>query len=68
MPREYLTEKCETTGLLGGKVEVEALRTSLNQRGAHGWERVSAFNTTQAPYGETREIVLIFKRPTAPSF
>ena len=28
-----------------------------------GWEVVSAFDTNSAPYGESREIVMILKRP-----
>jgi len=27
-----------------------------------GWEVVSAFDTNSAPYGESREIVMILKR------
>ncbi len=59
---EYLTEKCQTGGFLGGKVDIEALRLRLNHLGQFGWELVSAVDTNQAPYGETREILLIFKR------
>lgn len=60
---EYLTEKCSTRGFLGGKVDIEELRASLNHLGQFGWELVSAFDTNSAPYGESREVVMIFKRP-----
>jgi len=63
MAWEYLTEKIHATGLLGGKVDAEALRLTLNGLGRFGWELVSAFDTNSAPDGESREIVLIFKRP-----
>jgi len=63
MAWEYLTEKCLAGGLLGGKVDLEELRSRLNHLGQFGWELVSALDTNQAPYGETREIVLILKRP-----
>lgn len=62
MAWEYLTEKFLTTGLLGGKVDTDALRLVLNRLGSHNWELVSAFDTNSAPYGETREVVFIFKR------
>ena len=60
---EYLTEKSGTTGFLGGKVDTEALRLRLNHLGQFGWELVSAFDTNSAPYGESRDIVMILKRP-----
>lgn len=63
MAWEYLTEKCNTTGFFGGKVDIEALRLRLNHLGQFDWELVSAFDTNSAPYGESREIVMILKRP-----
>lgn len=58
---EYLTLKMQTTGFLGGKFEEDDLNVDLNRYGSEGWELVSAL-TTNKSYGETRDIVCIFKR------
>jgi hypothetical protein len=62
MKWEYKSLKLGTTGLLGGKIDVESLDAYMNILGEEGWELVAAFDTNQA-YGQTRDVLLIFKRP-----
>ncbi len=62
MKWEYKSLKLGTTGLLGGKIDADNLDTYMNNLGEEGWELVAAFDTNQA-YGQTRDVVLIFKRP-----
>jgi hypothetical protein len=59
---EYKTVKLETKGLLGGKVDEAQLDTMMNDLGREGWELAAALDTNQA-YGQTRDVVAIFKRP-----
>jgi hypothetical protein len=61
MKWEYRTVKLATTGFLGGKFDAAQLDANMNQLGREGWELVAAFDTNQS-YGQTRDIVLIFKR------
>jgi hypothetical protein len=62
MQWEYKTIKLQTKGFLGGKFDEAALDEFMNQLGSEGWELVTGFDTNQN-YGQTRDIVVIFKRP-----
>ena len=62
MKWEYKTIKLATTGFAGGKLDETKLEHFMNELGSQGWELVSAFDTNQAQ-GETRDVVVIFKRP-----
>ncbi len=62
MKWEYRTVKASATGgFLGGKFNQEALEARLNELGEQQWEVVAAFVTHQG-YGQSRDIVAIFKR------
>lgn len=61
---EYKTIKLGTTGFLGGILDASAFEQLLNNLGRDGWELVSAFDTNQS-YGQTRDVVAVFKRPVA---
>ena len=63
---EYKTIKVAATGFLGGKLDSPAFEALLNGLGRDGWELVSAFDTNQS-YGQTRDVVAVFKRPLANS-
>ena len=58
---EYTTIKMDTTGFLGGLVDLQALEASMNELGSQGWELVCAFDTNQSQ-GASREVIAIFKR------
>ena len=58
---EYKTMKLATKGFLGGKFDESTLDAFMNQLGSQGWELVAAFDTNKS-YGETRDVVVIFKR------
>jgi hypothetical protein len=58
---EYKTIKMDTTGFLGGLLDVEAFDASLNELGDQGWELVAAFDTNQS-HGASREVLAVFKR------
>jgi hypothetical protein len=58
---EYKTVKLAAKGFLGGKIKEYELEALLNDLGADGWELVSAFGTNKS-YGQTRDVVAIFKR------
>ena len=62
MKWEYKTIKLATKGFLGGKLDETELDSFMNELGSQGWELASAFDTNQA-YGETRDVVVLFKRP-----
>ena len=47
---------------LGGKFDDRELEAHINQLGSEGWELAVGFDTNKA-YGETRDVVLVFKRP-----
>ena len=64
MQWEYKTVQIAAHGFLGGKVDREAFEALLNGLGAEGWELVAAFDTNQG-YGQTRDVIAIFKRPRA---
>ena len=60
---EYKTVMIKATGWFsGGKVDVNILDERLNALGSQGWELASGFDTNKE-CGETRDVVLIFKRP-----
>lgn len=59
---EYKTLKTPATGgLLGGKFDETVLDLKLNEMGEQRWELVAAFTTNQG-YGQSRDLVAIFKR------
>ncbi len=62
MKWEYRTMKVPATGgFLGGKFNEEILDARLNELGEQRWELVAAFSTHQG-YGQSRDVVAIFKR------
>jgi hypothetical protein len=62
MKWEYKTIKLRTTGFLGGKFDETQFDRTINDLGLQGWELTSAFDTNEG-YGNTRDVVAIFKRP-----
>ena len=58
---EYKTIKLQATGFTGGKFDETKLDCMMNELGAQGWELVAGFDTNKG-YGETRDVVIIFKR------
>jgi len=58
----YKVLKLATHGFFGGKVDAEQFEMFLNDLGRDGWELVCAFDTNQS-YGQTRDVVVLFKRP-----
>jgi len=58
---EYKTVQLGTHGIMGGKFDGSKLDELMNELGAQGWELVAGFDTNMG-YGQTRDIVLIFKR------
>jgi len=61
---EYKTIKLATRGFAGGKLDENQLDSYMNELGSQGWELVTGFDTNKG-YGETRDVVVIFKRPLA---
>ena len=61
MQWEYKTMKLQATGFIGGKLDETKLDCMMNELGAQGWELVAGFDTNKG-YGETRDVVVIFKR------
>jgi hypothetical protein len=58
---EYKAIKMDTTGFLGGLLDIELFETNLNELGSQGWELVGAFDTNQS-HGASREVIAVFKR------
>lgn len=58
---EYKTLKLRATGWLGGKFDEAELDRAMNELGAQGWELSAAFDTNESG-GNTRDVVIIFKR------
>ncbi len=59
---EYKTIKLETTGwFVGGNLNEKKLDEHMNMLGEEGWELMSAFDTNKS-FGESRDVVAIFKR------
>lgn len=61
MKWEYKTIKLQTRGFLGGNFDEKELDALMNEYGAQSWELVAGFDTNQS-YGQTRDVVIIFKR------
>ena len=59
---EYKSIKLATSGIFGGKVDLERLDAELNELGRQGWEVVTAFGTNMSG-GDSREVIVTFKRP-----
>lgn len=64
MAWEYKTLKLATTGFTGGAFDENQLDSDMNELGSQGWELVAAFDTNKNA-GETRDVVVIFKRPVS---
>ena len=62
MQWEYKTVKLAAKGVFGGKFDAAQLDAMMNDLGRNGWELSAAFDTNQS-YGQTRDIVALFKRP-----
>jgi hypothetical protein len=61
MKWEYKTIKLKTKGFYGGNFDERELDDMMNAYGSQGWELVAGFDTNQA-YGQSRDVVIIFKR------
>lgn len=61
---EYKTIKFETTGFLGGILDLQTFTDELNDLGRSGWELVSCFDTNQSQ-GASREVIAVLKRIVA---
>ncbi len=59
---DYRIIKVQAGGFQGGKVDDLALENELKTLGLEGWELVSSVTTNKAA-GETRDVLLLFKRP-----
>lgn len=62
MTFEYKTIELAAHGFLGGKIDRVKFELLLNELGRDGWELVNAFDTNSG-YGQTRDVIAIFKRP-----
>ncbi len=58
---EYKTVEFETTGFMGGKLDIHTFNQTLNELGRDGWELVSCFDTNQSQ-GASRLVIAVFKR------
>ena len=56
--------KIEPGGLLGGKVNIDEMKSYLNKLGHQGWELVNSFETNILR-GRSREVILLLKRRVA---
>jgi hypothetical protein len=61
MKWEYKTIKLKTRGFSGGNFDERELDSMMNEYGSQGWELVAGFDTNKN-YGESRDVVIIFKR------
>lgn len=61
MKWEYKTIKLKTKGFSGGNFDESELDEMMNELGSDGWELVAGFDTSKGT-GETRDVVIIFKR------
>ena len=59
---EYKTIKLAATGWVGGKIDELRLDQMMNDLGQQGWELAAALDTNEG-YGNTKDVVVIFKRP-----
>ncbi|NJM54235.1 MAG: DUF4177 domain-containing protein [Blastocatellia bacterium] len=65
MKWEYKTVKMVVSSFWSGvDLDTEKADEFINQFGKEGWELVSAFDLNEG-YGSSKEVVLIFKRPSA---
>ena len=58
---EYKTIEFETTGFMGGKLDITEFNTTLNECGRNGWELVNCFDTNQSQ-GASRKVIAVLKR------
>jgi len=63
MKWEYKTLKVSAGGFMGGKFDENVLTEKMNELGRDQWELISGFDTNMG-HGATRDIVLLFKRPS----
>jgi hypothetical protein len=49
------------TGIIGGKLDETKLDCMMNELGGQVWGLVAGFDTNKG-HGETRDVVIIFKR------
>ncbi len=61
MEWEYKAMTLKIEGFMGGSVNVSQLETLMNNLGRDGWELTSGFSTNVF-YGQSRDVVLLFKR------
>ena len=61
MKWEYKTIKLKTKGFFETKFDEAELDSFMNQLGNDGWELVTGLDTNDM-LGETRDVVVIFKR------
>lgn len=64
MQWQYRTIRLAPKGFLGAELDETALDDFMNTLGNEGWELVTAFDTNRT-YGETRDVVAVFKRPAS---
>jgi len=62
MKWEHKTIKLEAKGFMSEKLDLTDFDSFLNDLGNDEWELVSGFDTNLV-YGQTRDVVAIFKRP-----
>ena len=65
MKWEYKTVYVDCKGFWSSKVDVHQLEDYCNQYGKEGWELVTSPTFSPNTGGETKGLVLIFKRPIA---
>ena len=58
----YKTVKLGAKGFMGGQFDETKLDAMMNDLGRDGWDLAAAFDTNEG-YGNTRDVVVIFKRP-----
>lgn len=58
---EYRTIEFDTTGFMGGILNVNDFNRTLNDYGREGWELVSCFDTNQSQ-GASRKVIAVMKR------
>jgi hypothetical protein len=61
MKWEYKVITMKTQGYMGGAVDTVELEKALNSLGEEGWELACACDTN-ATFGRTGEMVVLFKR------
>ncbi|HOL91194.1 MAG TPA: DUF4177 domain-containing protein [Clostridiales bacterium] len=61
---QYQTVQFDTTGFMGGIIDLDEFQATLNSLGADGWELVTCFDTNMAQ-GQSRYVIAVFKRKIA---